>query len=115
VRSWVVLEGCQTSVLVHLPWEQTTVTMSLVQLREITEPFLILQILVPVWKDPPPNASEFFASDRVAQRLHNAHPLVNGQHTTRSKMAAGRSRPSRSGSLAELTRSCLLLIVCACA
>lgn len=83
--SWVVLEGMQASVQVSLPSSQSTVSMELSQLRQLNEAFLIHCIFLPLWLDPAPNSNAFFASARVAQRLQNAHPLVNGTTTHKKK------------------------------
>jgi hypothetical protein len=55
----------------------TTTTMSLDEFQTLTGEFLLLSIQLPLWLDYE-GENLWFGCARVAQRLQNSHPLVNG-------------------------------------
>jgi hypothetical protein len=110
--SWVVLEGMQASVQVSLPTNQTTVSLEMWQLRQLNEPFLINYIFLPLWLDPAPNSNAFFASARVAQRLQNAHPLINGTTKQENNIDHGGGTRGTGHRMSQRDRSHTLPHVC---
>jgi len=81
--SWLLLEGsgALVSLVLIKNGQQSGVTIPLDQFRALTNTeFVVTSIWLPLVPDNSvaPVAKTWFSSFRVAQRLQNAHPLVNG-------------------------------------